>query len=196
MATAGIVLAAGAATRMGENKLLLRLGDESLLRRAVRVAVEADLSPVVVVLGHEAERARAELHGLRCEAVVNPRHALGLATSLDAGLAALPGAVDAAVVLLADMPRVDARMVRTVALRHRTSGAPLVASRYGPGAVQAPPILYARRLFAELRGGEGEGRGREVVRRHAAEVAWVSWPEEALADVDRPGDLERLGSLP
>jgi molybdenum cofactor cytidylyltransferase len=65
----------------------------------------------------------------------------------------------------------------------------VVASRYG--AVPAPPTLYARALFPELRGGEGEGRGREVVRRHAGEAAWVDWPPSALADVDEAADLER-----
>src|SRR5437773_1798933 len=55
---AGIVLAAGASTRMGGNKLFFELEGETLLRRAVRAAVSAGLDPVLVVLGHEAERAR------------------------------------------------------------------------------------------------------------------------------------------
>ena len=60
---AGVILAAGASRRMGagRNKMLLQLEGESLLRRAARRALAAGLSPVVVVLGHEADRARAEL---------------------------------------------------------------------------------------------------------------------------------------
>jgi molybdenum cofactor cytidylyltransferase len=87
------------------------------------------------------------------------------------------------------MPFVTAPMLRALVARHLEGGAPLVASRYG--AAQAPPTLYDRRLFPELRGGEGEGRGREVVRRHAGEAAFLSWPEDALADLDHPEDLER-----
>jgi molybdenum cofactor cytidylyltransferase len=189
MPVAGIVLAAGSATRMGRNKLLLELGGESLVRRAARVAGEAGLDPVLVVLGHEAERVRDALLGLRCEVVLNPRHALGMSTSLDAGVASLPPGTAAAVVLLADMPFVDAAMIRALVLRHGEGGAPVVSSRYG--AVPAPPTLYARAVFPELLGGEGEGRGREVVRRHAGEVAFVDWPASALADVDLDEDLER-----
>lgn len=189
MKVAGIVLAAGASTRMGRNKLLLGLGRESLVRRAVRVAEEAGLDPVLVVVGHEAERVRAALEGLRCEPVLNARHGLGMSTSLDAGVAAAPGDASAVVVLLGDMPFVDAPMVRALVARHREGGAPVVASRYG--GVPAPPTLYARALFPELRGGEGEGRGREVVRRHAGEVDFVDWPAAALADVDEAADLER-----
>ena len=56
---AGIVLAAGVSSRMGRNKMFIEIGGETLLRRAVRVAAGAGLSPVVVVLGHEADRAGA-----------------------------------------------------------------------------------------------------------------------------------------
>jgi molybdenum cofactor cytidylyltransferase len=189
MKVAGILLAAGAGTRMGRNKLLDPLDGETLLRRAARRALAAGLDPVLVVVGHEAERARAEIEGLGCRAVPNPDHARGIDTSLSAGIDAVPPEADAAVVLLADMPWVSADMIRAVALRHAETGAPVVASRYGDAT--APPVLYARSLFAELRGGEGEGRGREVVGRHARAAAFVSWPASALADLDVPGDVER-----
>lgn len=189
MRIAGIVLAAGSASRMGTNKLLLRLRGESLVRRAARAAVEAGLDPVLVVLGHEADLARAELAGSGSVPVLNARHALGMSTSLDAGVAAVPADASAAVVLLADMPFVAAGMVRAVVDRYGEDAPPIVASRYG--AVSAPPVLYARSLFTELRGGTGEGRGREVVQRHADEIAWLEWPRAALADLDEPDDVDR-----
>lgn len=187
MQVAGIVLAAGRSTRMGRNKLLVELGGESLVRRAARAALEAGLDPVLVVVGHEAERVAAGLAGLRCAAVPSPRHARGLNASLDAGVAAVPDACAAAVVVLGDMPLVGAATVSALLARHAATGAPVVASRYG--GVPAPPVLYARAVLPELRGGEGDGRGREVLSRHAGEVAWVDWPAEALADVDDPSDL-------
>ncbi len=190
MKVAGIVLAAGSSTRMGGNKLLERIDGEALVRRAARAARDGGLDPVLVVLGHDADRVGAELAGLGCVAVPNPRHALGLNTSLHAGIAAVPPDAAAAVVLLADMPLVNADTVRALVARHGATAAPLVASRYG--SIVAPPALYARAVFADLRGGEGDGRGREVLRRRAAEVAWVEWPASALADVDEPADLERV----
>ncbi len=189
MQVAGILLAAGAATRMGRNKLLLDLGGETVLRRAARRAVEAGLDPVLVVLGHEEERARAEIGGLACRAVPNADHARGINTSLSAGVREVPPEAAAAVVLLADMPLVDADMIRAVVARWRRGEAPLVTARYGE--VTAPPTLYDRALLAELCGGEGEGRGRDTVRRHAGRVAFVDFPASALADLDAPEDLER-----
>lgn len=192
MNIAGIVLAAGAGTRMGKNKLLVPLDGETLLRRAVRGALAAGLDPVLVVVGHDAERVRAELDGLGCRAVPNPDHARGMSTSLSAGIGAVPPESAAAVVLLADMPWVSADMIRAVALRHAETGAPVVASRYGDAV--APPTLFARSLFPELQGGAGEGRGREVVRRHAEAAAFVVWPSAALEDLDVPDDLARARS--
>ena len=190
MRVAGIVLAAGRSSRMGENKLLLTVGGETLVRHAARAAVEAGLDPVLVVLGHEAERVRAELDGIGCVPVPSPRHALGMNASLDTGVQAVPTDASAAVVLLADMPLVTPEMIRALVERHRAAPGAPVSSRYG--AVPAPPALYPRALFPELCGGEGDGRGREVLRAHAGAVVWVDWPGRVLADLDEPADLERL----
>ena len=92
--------------------------------------------------------------------------------------------------MLADMPFVTAAMLATVVARHRASGSPLVVSRYGD--VNAPPILYARALFAELLALPGEACGKEMIRRHKPETAVVPWPEEALADIDLPDDYQRV----
>ena len=192
---AGVVLAAGASTRMGENKLLLRVdpegrrsaAGETLLRRAVTSAIAAGLDPVLVVVGHEREKAEKELEGLACRAVFNPQHAAGQHTSFRVGIAAVPENCDAAVVLLADMPRVTPVMVVALVTRWQESKAPLVVSDYG--GVHAPPTLYGRSLFAEILGQPGEGCGKAIVRRHRDEAAAVSWPADDLADVDVPADL-------
>jgi len=188
---AGVVLAAGASARMGSNKLLLELEGEPLVRRAARCALEAGLDPVVVVVGHEAGRTEAALLGLRCQVVQNPDHARGQGSSLAAGLAALPPGAGAAVVLLADMPLVAAPQVAALVERYRASAAPLVLADYA--GVLAPPALYARALFAELCG-PGDAPGKQVVARHRAEALTVPFPAGALADVDVPGDLDRLES--
>ena len=189
-AVAGVVLAAGSSTRMGRNKLFFDLDGETLLKRAVRRAVDAGLDPVIVVVGHEAERARAELAELACTPVDNPDHALGINRSLRTGISHVPERARAAVVMLADMPFVTSRMVASLVARYRESTAPLVISAYGD--INAPPMLYDRALFAELRQMTGEGCGRQVVRRHRHEAVAVSWPEAALQDIDVPEDYERI----
>lgn len=191
---AGVVLAAGSSTRMGKNKLLFDLEGEPVVRRAVRRAAAAGLDPVIAVLGHEAQLVRRELDGLAppCHIVVNPDYARGINFSLKTGIAALPATAAAAVVILADMPLVTAEMIATLVTRYRASGAPLVISDYE--GVNAPPMLYDRALFQELRAMEGEGCGRQVVRRHRARAVVVGWPAAALTDLDVPSDYERVRS--
>jgi molybdenum cofactor cytidylyltransferase len=186
-AIAGIILAAGASRRMGTNKLLLELGGETLIRRAVTRAQHAGLAPVIVVLGHDVDRVRAELGNLDCHAVVNPDPARPASASMHLALGALPANIDAAVVVLPDMIHVTTAMLRDIAAGARAGTQPLVVSRYGD--VTAPPILYRRSLFAELLEWNGEGCGKPVVQRHMSEALVMDWPATALADVDTPADF-------
>jgi molybdenum cofactor cytidylyltransferase len=184
-----VVLAAGSSSRMGRNKLLLELGGETLVRRAVRQAVEAGLAPVVVVLGHEAERIRQELAGLACLPVVNPEHLRGAGSSLRVGVREV-GDVAALVLVLADMPFVSAAMLASLVERYRQGGTQLVMSRYGD--VEAPPHLFDRSLFGELLCGEDERCAKPVIRRHMAEAAVAAWPAAALQDIDVAADFEQV----
>jgi molybdenum cofactor cytidylyltransferase len=190
---AGILLAAGTSSRMGRNKLLFELDGETVLHRAARAALDGGLSPLLVVLGHEAEQAGRALGGLPCQMVINPDYEQGINSSLKSGVAALPSEprpVIAAVVMLADMPFVTSEMIAGLVERYRSSAAPLVISDYA--GVNAPPMLYDRSLFGELLAMTGEGCGRQVVKRHRGEAEVLAWPEAALADLDVPEDYARL----
>lgn len=186
--TAGLVLAAGASSRMGANKMRLELDGEPLVRRAARRALEAGLSPVVVVLGREAGGVRETLVGLDCDLVVNPAAGGPTSGSLHLAIRSLPASSEAAVVVLGDMVGVTAPMLREVVEAAGRTAAPLVVSRYGE--VEAPPLLFRRELFGELLACEGEGCGKRVVTAHRAEAAYVEWPADAIADVDTPADFD------
>jgi molybdenum cofactor cytidylyltransferase len=185
----GVVLAAGPSSRMGTNKLLLDIDGETVVRGAVRRAIAAGLDPVIVVLGHEAERVERELEGVGAtyRTVVNADYASGINSSLKTGIANLPATVNAAVVMLADMPFVTADMISSLVERYHERGRPpLVISDYD--GVNAPPMLYDRALFPELQTMEGEGCGKVVVRRHRSEAEVLEWGVDKLADLDVPSD--------
>jgi molybdenum cofactor cytidylyltransferase len=192
VAVAGILLAAGTSSRMGRNKMLVELHGESLLRGAAHRALDGGLTPLCVVLGYESDRAREQLAGLSCTIVINPDYDHGITSSLRAGVASLPPTVRATMVLLADMPFVTADMIRQMIARYQMTWPPLVISDYG--GVNAPPMLYDRRLFDELTDRDAEGCGKRVVRAHRAHAAVLLWPESALADIDVPDDYTRLAT--
>lgn len=189
---AGIVLAAGRSRRMGRNKLLLPLEGEPLVRRAVHTALDAGLAPVIIVVGHEWERVHAALAGLDVEFVESPDPAGPTSGSLRRGLEHVPEDAGAAVLVLADMVGVTAEMVQRLVALWRERRPPVVASRYGD--VVAPPFLFDRAVFAELRAASDEGPGRAIAERHGDRAVLQDWPAAALLDVDTPEDLRRAGS--
>lgn len=185
-----VVLAAGCSRRLGTSKQLLELGGEPLVRRAARVAVEAGLWPVVVVVGDRAEEVRAALAGLPVVTVASAAVAQGLSGSIRAGLERLaecsPGA-GGVVVLACDQPAVRASHLRALAAARRGERAP-VASSYA-GALGLP-ALFPAALFPELRGLTGECGCGDLLARHAAVVQPVPLPGGEL-DVDTPEDWAR-----
>lgn len=187
---AAVILAAGASTRMGRNKLLLPVDGEPMVHRAARRALAAGLAPVVVVLGHEGDRVREALVDLDVAFTTSPDPTGPTSASLHAGLRALGPAVSAAVVMLSDMVHVTEAMLRTLVNASALGTAPLEVSRYGD--VLAPPLLFRRDLWPELLAWHGEGCGKAVVRAHESEAGIHDWPVPALQDVDTPDDYEGI----
>lgn len=188
--TAGIVLAAGQSRRMGENKLLLPLEGEALVRRACRRALAAGLDPLIVVLGHESERVQRALAGVECHCVIVPQPGGDMSRSLHCGLLSVPPDAAALIVMLADMVHVSEQMVQALRDAARGSAAPLICSRYGETI--APPVLFRRALFRELMASAGEGCGKSVIERHRDEALYIDWPVAALTDVDTPEEFAAL----
>ncbi len=175
---------------MGRNKMLLDVGGETMLERAVRRALRAGCAPVVVVFGHEPERVRAALSGLEVSFAMSPDPGGPTSGSLHAGLRALGPGADAAVVMLADMPHVTGDMIDALIRSHVEGASSLAVSRYGD--VLAPPLLFARALWPELLAWHGEGCGKTVVKAHQSEAVMHDWPPERLQDIDTPADYEQL----
>lgn len=189
-AVAGVLLAAGTSSRMGRNKLLLEWNGETMVHGCARRAVAGGVSPLIVVLGPSAAAIRSALSDVPCDTVVNPEYESGMASSVRAGLAAVPEAAAAVIILLADMPHVTGEMVGQMIQRYHTTRAPLVISEYD--GISAPPVLYDRLLWAELASANGEGRGRDIAARHRDQSETMRWPASALADLNVPEDYARL----
>ena len=114
MSPAGLLLAAGAGSRLGTPKALVHDAAGSWLARATETLREGGCDDVTVVLGAGADEALSLLDGLGVDVVIASDWAEGMSASLRAGLRALPAEADAAVVLLVDLPDVTAEVVRRV----------------------------------------------------------------------------------
>ena len=186
---AAIVLAAGASTRMGRQKLLLPMGDgRPLVRLSVEQVLAAGVDDTVVVLGREAEAVAHALAGLPVRTVVNPRYAEGQSTSLRTGLDALPAETEAAVIALGDQPLLDPTVIRRLVRTFRASSQPIVVPVYREG--RGNPVLFAATLFPELRAVTGDRGGRELIVRDPGRVAEVTLDAAMPADIDTPEDYD------
>lgn len=188
---AGIVLAAGTSTRFGAAKQLLPYRNSTLVGRATRVALEAGLSPIVVVTGHERERVAAAVAGLPVTEVFNPDYLAGQNTSVRSGVASLPASAGAAIFLLADQPAVKSDVIQLLVQSHRETLAPIAMPTYE--GRRGNPILFDRETFAELQTIAGDVGGRVLFSKYQERILRVPVTDSGiLQDIDTPEDYERL----
>ena len=190
---AALVLAAGQSRRMGQaNKLLAPVEGRPMVAHAVDTMLASRAAPVIVVTGHQADAVRAALAGRPVIWAHNPDYALGLSSSLAAGLAALPEDVEGVVIGLGDMPRITAGQIdRLIAafnpLEGRAICVPTVQGKRGN------PVLFATRFVPEMREIGGDVGARHLIGEHAEEVVEIELDDDgALLDIDTPEALAAL----
>lgn len=186
MTVAGLVLAAGAGRRFGGPKALVELAGERLVDRAVRLLDEAGVTATYVVQG------AAALTVPGAQVVDNPGWAEGMGSSLRAGLAALPGPVEAVVVLPVDQPGLTVAAVRRVlaaagADLDRAAATATYAGRRGH------PVLLGRAHWpAVAAGAVGDVGARPFLAAHPWVVEVECSDVAGGDDVDEPSDLAEL----
>jgi molybdenum cofactor cytidylyltransferase len=189
-----VVLAAGAASRFGSQKLLAPFHGAALIRRTVENVLASQVSETLVVLGRDGEGVRRALAGLPVRFVTNLDFRSGLSTSLRAGVEAIEPSTLAAIILLGDQPGVTADIVDQLIEEGRRSRRPIVVPEYA--GTRGNPVMFDAMIFPELRTIEGDQGARAVIARDPARVATVCFSFEMPADVDTPEDYARLTNQP
>jgi molybdenum cofactor cytidylyltransferase len=173
----------------GANKLIAEIGGRALVRRVAEAALASAARPVLAVTGARAGEVEAALAGLQLTLVANPDYATGLASSLKAGIRALPPESNGAVILLGDMPLIEAahldRLIGAFA-----ADAIIVPTHRGE---RGNPVLWPRAYFSELLQLDGDAGAKRLLGVHAAEVREIDLGTDAIfADVDTPEALAEL----
>jgi molybdenum cofactor cytidylyltransferase len=184
-----LVLAAGASTRFGSPKQLVRVNGRPLLHAAVSRAVEVAGHSVTVVLGANAGVLTSLLRHTPASIAINRDWSEGLSSSLRTGLAAVPGTADAVLVCLADQAAVTAEDLRRLVGAWRRAPDCITAALYS-GQVGAPAV-FPRWTFRELSELRGDHGARALMQRHTERLVRVLMPSAAI-DIDTPEDLLAL----
>jgi molybdenum cofactor cytidylyltransferase len=194
-----IVLAAGKSSRMGRPKALLPIGSsgETFLTRILRELRAGGVAHAFVVIGGDAPAVKATLPATDrfITVVENEHYEQGQLSSLLAGLAAAESRypdADAVIVTLVDLPLISAATVRAVLEAYgRVPDAPIVRPRRG--IRRGHPVVFGRRVFAELKTADPSLGAKPVVRAHAAEEVNIDVVDDGpFTDIDTPEDYERF----
>jgi molybdenum cofactor cytidylyltransferase len=183
----GLLLAAGASTRLGRPKQLLPFGSTTLLGSVLaEVSAAASLDEVVVVIGGAAAEVRRQVDFGRARVVENPEFGEGCASSYRTGLAALDPRAAAVVILLGDQPGVLRDAVDEVVAAWRGAPAPIMLASYRGRA--GHPLVFARSLFDDLGALRGDKAAWKLVDAGRAEVRAVPLDRPHPRDVNTPED--------
>ncbi len=198
-----IVLAAGQSSRFraagGQDltKLVAKLDGKPIVRRVVEAALATKARPLVVVSGYARDSVEAAIADLDISVAFNPKFASGLASSLNAGLAAMPRDAAGALVLLGDMPWIEPRLADALiyAFLARHGALAAIPSREGR---HGNPVLLGRGLFeSAMRLTGDQGARRLIGALTASELVEVKAPDMGVTfDIDTPDDLAAARRFP
>lgn len=188
---AGVILAAGEAKRMGRSKLLLPFKAGTIIESVVTAARQSPLDPVVIVLGHKAEKIQATVDLDAVNVVINPDFRQGQSTSLKAGIHKLPKTCRGAMFLLGDQPRITPAIIETLIHSFNPQQDRLVIPTCQ--GQRGNPVIIHRALFRQLLELEGDTGARPLFQEFKAQIHWVEMADEHLfLDVDTPDDYRAL----
>ncbi|MEH1163753.1 nucleotidyltransferase family protein [Micromonospora sp. CPCC 205539] len=182
----GLVLAAGASTRLGEAKQLLPYRGRTLLDATLAVARSCGFDQVLVTLGGSAAQVRDRVDLSGVQVVENPAFSTGCGSSISTAAALVDPRADALVLLLGDQPGVRAADVRRVA----SATTALAVCRYSDGL--GHPFRFGREVLPELSGLHGDKAVWKLLHSGRHPVTEVPVEGPVPIDVDTRADYERL----
>jgi molybdenum cofactor cytidylyltransferase len=196
--TAGIILAAGAATRFGQPKQLLRLKDKYLIERVLDAALNSRLGRIVLVLGFAHQKIlqalgkKAQHAKLHIE--VNPDYKKGQSHSLQVGLSMVINTFPAVMFLLADQPLVDAATINCLLDKFWSAdkdiGVPTFHGKRGN------PSIFSQKFYQHIMKIKGDIGARQIINAHPERVLEIEIKNPLLfSDVDTPEDFEKINKL-
>jgi molybdenum cofactor cytidylyltransferase len=182
-----VVLAAGESSRMGRPKALLPIDGQTFIERIVAALKETRVGKVMVILGHNAEEMRRRIEHLPVEILVNPDYKLGQLSSLQVAIRHFEKEADCdgMLVHLVDHPYIDAKLVNIMIERFHAGGKLIVVPRHGNQ--RGHPVIFSRRLFAELLAAPVDQGAKAVVNAHRDDTLEIDTQDSGVTvDIDTP----------
>lgn len=197
MNVAIVILAAGAASRMGQPKQLLPINGKSLIKHVTEIAMDTPCYPITVVLGANRQLIRSELDKMPITVIDNPKWEEGMASSIKIGLIGAymtAKEIEAVIFLTVDMPYVSSDLIKKMIVKSvENPECQVVASKYD-GQIGIP-VLFKRPIFNDLLDLTSEQGAKKVILKHIENTKTIDFPEGKFdldTQIDYQNYLQRL----
>ena len=191
-----VILAAGESKRMGkQNKLFLPIDGETLLVKLVKSICDTNISKILVVIGHEAEKIKLELNDLPVSFVYNPNFRKGMTTSIKSGVNEVSQNCDGLLICLADMPFINTSDINKLIhayIQNRIKGKRLIVVPVFQGK-RGNPVLFSKEFRNDILVYKKESGCKGVIMKNSKSVMEIEMDNDnMLIDVDTLEDYQRL----
>jgi molybdenum cofactor cytidylyltransferase len=188
-----VILAAGTASRMGRQKLLLPLAGQPLLTHVLGTVRKLPWADCIAVIGEPEAELAALCHTQTVRSIYNSKRQQGQAASITLGVQHLTSDLAGIMFFLGDQPLISPALIAGVIdqFTQSASDKAIIVPCY-QGQRYSPVLFggYWRGSLAVLNGDTG---GRQIMRANQAQVVEVNWPEQApFYDADTWEDYQRL----
>ncbi len=187
-----LILAAGSSSRMGKPKQFLKIDNETLVRKAVNVALSAGAAESIVITGLDHELIKKDLHGLPIQVIVNPHSEMGMGSSIKYAVNYIMKTfkeLDGIMIMVCDQPLLSLAHLSKIISEHKNTQGPIVASFYsGKNGV---PVFFHRTMYEKLLTIKDQQGARNVIDQNPTLVKSIDFPEGAI-DLDTPEDYENF----
>lgn len=187
-----IILAAGNSSRLGRAKQLLHYQGRSFIQHVTLEAIKADLYPVIVITGANAENVSVDLQHQPVKTVYNAHWQEGMASGIVEGIKnvlSLHEAVEEVIISVCDQPFLSADLFKRLVEKRAVSGKGIVACMYA--GTTGTPVLFTRNYFDSLLQLKGEEGAKKLLKLYKEDMATVPFPEGNI-DIDSEGDYADL----
>jgi molybdenum cofactor cytidylyltransferase len=183
-----IILAAGESSRLGQPKQNLLFQGQTLLQRAVETALASACTPVIVILGANADRI---IPIANVNIIYNDDWQEGMASSIRIGVRemAKDASVGNIIIMLCDQPFVNVELLNSMITMQHQTGKSIVACTYNE--TTGAPVLFNEVWFAELLLLQGQEGAKKIINTHPEHRATIAF-EQGSIDIDTRGDYEEM----
>lgn len=187
-----IILAAGSSSRLGTPKQLVEFRGETLLKKIALESLKSVCSPVLVVLGKDAEKFAEKLENLDVQIAENQNWQCGMGASIGCGIKEITKSavnLEAVILCVCDQPFVTSATLNNLAAAFLTRKCKIVASAYQETI--GVPAIFDKSLFSELAELNRESGAKKIIEKFSSETFLINFSDGAI-DVDTPEDLRKI----